>query len=287
MELVMNKVHKILTDKVLEMIEKNNVAPWKRPWCKLRPKNIRGTYYHGINYFILSLTSQINRWSNIWLTYNQIKEYGGKIKDGEKGTCAYFYKVIEKEDENGGKNTFPVFRYFLVFNLDQVDNITLKNNDNDNTKALPEPESIIKGYKGIPKICFGGDTACYNPVSDIIYMPYQSTFDSIEHYYSTLFHELAHSTGHVSRLNRKEVMDPVKYGSHQYSMEELVAELCSVYLSDRCGINNDSVFESSKNYLAEWYNVLKREPTMFAIAASRANKAALYILGETEQEDQE
>jgi antirestriction protein ArdC len=285
----MNKVHKILTDKVLAMIE-NGVAPWQRPWCKNLPKNIRGTRYHGINYFMLSMVSQINGWSNVWLTFNQIKERGGKIKEGEKGTCAYFYKVVVEKNEDEGELSYPIFRFFLVFNLDQVDGIVVKGvNDGSEPliQKLPAPESIVNGYKNSPGIYFGGDKACYNPISDKVYMPRPNTFETIENYYSTLFHELAHSTGHVSRLNRKEVMDPIKYGSHDYSLEELVAELTSVYLCDACGIRNERVVENAASYLASWYDVLKREPTMFAIAASRASKAATYILGQQEETETE
>lgn len=285
----MSKVHQILTDKVLEMM-KNDVAPWKRPWrSNGHPRNIRGTSYNGINYFMLSLTAQINGWSNIWMTFNQIKERGGTIKEDQKknGTCAYFYKMLERENAITGDMEYshPIFRFFLVYNLDQVDGIIVKGVNDGSAKVhetLPAPQSIVDGYQNGPEIRFGGDRACYSPVIDKISMPALDSFDTAEHYYATLFHEMAHSTGHLKRLNRKEIMDPIMFGSHDYSLEELVAELTSVYLCDSCGINNERTLENSAAYLASWHKTLKNDPSMFATAASRAQKAATHILGKVE-----
>lgn len=286
----MSKVHTILTDKVLEMIQ-NGVAPWKRPWrANSRPRNIRGTNYNGINYFMLAMTAQINGWSNIWMTFSQIKERGGTIKEEHKknGTCAYFYKMMERENATTGdmEYTHPIFRFFLVYNLDQVDGIVVKGVNDGSAKVhetLPAPQSIVDGYQNGPEIRFGGDRACYSPVIDKINMPALDAFDTAEHYYATLFHEMAHSTGHLTRLNRKEIMDPIMFGSHDYSLEELVAELTSVYLCDTCGINNERMLENSAAYLAGWYKTLKNDPNMFATAASRAQKAATHILGKVEE----
>jgi antirestriction protein ArdC len=290
----MSKVHQILTDKVLDMINKG-VAPWKRPWrASGRPKNIRGTNYNGINYFMLSMVAEMNGWSNIWMTYNQIKEKGGTIKDDQKknGTCAYFFKMLERENAITGdlENSHPMFRFFLVYNLSQVDGIIVKgvNDGAENVHSeLPAPQSIVDGYQNAPEIRFGGSRACYQPVTDKIAMPLLSAFDTPEHYYATMFHELAHSTGHLSRLNRKEVMDPIVFGSHDYSLEELVAELTSLFLCDECGINNERTMENSAAYLAGWHSKLKNDPKMFATAAARAQKAATYILGKSEETVQE
>lgn len=290
----MSKVHQILTDKVLAMID-SGVAPWKRPWRAAgRPRNIRGTNYHGINYFMLSMVAEMNGWSNVWMTFNQIKEKGGTIKEDQKknGTCAYFFKMLERENTVTGdmENSHPIFRFFLVFNLDQVDGIIVKgvNDGNGASHAeMPAPQSIVDGYAGRPEIRFGGSSAYYQPVTDKVTMPLLSAFDTPEQYYATMFHELAHSTGHLSRLNRKEVMDPVGYGSHEYSLEELVAELTSVYLCDECGIANDRTLENSANYLGNWYKALKNDPKMFATAAARAQKAATHILGKVEDAAQE
>lgn len=291
----MSKVYNILTDNILKMIA-SGVAPWRRPWDASRgrsqaPMNIRGTRYRGINYLILSNIAAMNGWSNVWMTFNQVKEKGGTIREGEKGSPAYFFKVLEKHDSNGDLETsFPIFRYFLVFNLSQVDGIIVKGvNDGSETPAiqLAAPQSIVEGYKGCPVIRHNDNRAYYTPVTDIVTMPEQNTFDTVEHYYATLFHELAHSTGHRSRLNRKEVMGVDYFGSHNYSLEELVAELTSVFLCNECGIDNDPVMENAASYLAGWHKALSNDPKMFAIAASRAQKAADHILGKKEEENPE
>ena len=106
-----------------------------------------------------------------------------------------------------------------------------------------------------------------------------------ESYYSVLFHELAHSTGHASRLNRKEVTDPIAFGSHDYSLEEMVAELTAAFLCAEAGIDN--TVENSAAYIAEWHKVLSADPKLFWIAAGRAQKAADYILGRGKDENQD
>lgn len=291
----MSKVYQIVTDKVLAMID-SGVAPWTRPWKvgagKQRSIDMiaKGTYYTGINQFMLSMTASMFGWSNVWMTFNMIKARGGTIKEDQKlnGTCAYFYKIVEKKNKTTGDTdyTHPMFRFFLVYNLDQVDGIIVKGvNDGSVTvpDTLPAPQSIVDGYENAPQIRFGGDRACYSPTIDKISMPTLESFDTVENYYATLFHEMAHSTGHLTRLNRKEIMDPITFGSHDYSLEELVAELTSVYLCDNCGISNNRTLESAAGYLAHWHAALKNDPNMFATAASRAQKAATHILGKVEE----
>lgn len=290
----MSKVHQILTDKVLAMIN-NGVAPWKRPWKvgagKQRSIDMikKGVYYTGINQFMLSMTASVNGWSNVWLTANMVKAHGGVVKEDQKknGTCAYFYKMVERENAVTGdkENSHPIFLFFVVYNLDQVDGILVKGVNDGSTIPvhLPAPQSIVEGYQNAPEIRFAGDAACYIPTIDKINMPRPESFDTVEHYYATIFHEMAHSTGHASRLNRKEVMDPIVFGSHDYSLEELVAELTSVYLCDSCGITNERTLENSAAYLAGWHKKLQSDPKMFATAASRAYKAAAHILGNVEE----
>ena len=296
----MSKVYGILTDNILKMIDAG-VAPWRRPWDasrgrSMRPVSITGTMYRGINYIMLSTIASMNGWTNIWLTGKMIRERGGSLKEGQEKNASplYFYKVIEKDDDS----TFPVFRFWPVYNLSQVDGIIVKGvndgteNAETNMPILAAPQSIVDGYQNAPAIRHNGDPrAYYVPVTDIVNMPDRNTFDTAEHYYATLFHELAHSTGHVSRLNRKDLMDNHGFGSHAYSLEELTAELTSVFLCNECGINNDPMMENAANYLADWHKKLKSDPKMFAIAASRAQKAADLILGkkdnETENEEKE
>ena len=106
-------------------------------------------------------------------------------------------------------------------------------------------------------------------------MPALNSFDSSEEYYSVLFHEIAHSTGHETRLNRKGITELSRFGSHSYCFEELVAEMTSAFLCSSVGIEN--TIDNSAAYIQGWIKALKENKKMILIAASQAQKAADYI----------
>jgi antirestriction protein ArdC len=109
-------------------------------------------------------------------------------------------------------------------------------------------------------------------------MPKPETFISREHYYSTLFHEMTHSTGHPSRLNRPTLSDAARFGDANYSKEELVAEMGAAYLCGFAGIENKTIDESA-SYLASWLRVLRSDHRLLISAASQAQKAVDYVRG--------
>jgi antirestriction protein ArdC len=109
-------------------------------------------------------------------------------------------------------------------------------------------------------------------------MPERDRFSSAEEYYSTLFHELTHSTGHPTRLNRSSLTDFERFGDQNYSREELVAEMGAAFLAGSCGIENRTI-NNSAAYLANWLGALKNDSRMVLVAASQAQKAADLILG--------
>ena len=146
----------------------------------------------------------------------------------------------------------------------------------ENTFAgIPAAENIVAGFSG-PKVTEGGNRACYQASLDRVTVPAKGQFASEGEYYSTLFHELAHSTGHKSRLDRKEV-GASTFGSEPYSVEELTAELTSAFLCHEAGIDN--TLENSAAYIQGWMAKLKDDPKAFITAAGRAQKAADFILG--------
>ena len=113
---------------------------------------------------------------------------------------------------------------------------------------------------------------------DKVQAPQLSQYPDAGAFYSTLFHELAHSTGHHTRLNRKELTDEaVFFGSHDYSLEEMVAELTASFLCAEAGIDN--TLDNSAAYIKGWHSKLSSDPKLFWTAAGRAQKAADYILG--------
>lgn len=113
-------------------------------------------------------------------------------------------------------------------------------------------------------------------------MPKKETFKSAEEFYSTLFHEMAHSTGHATRLNRDGIVKFDNFGSHQYSKEELVAEFTSCYLSGEANIL-PNVQDNSTAYIQSWTKKLRSDPKLIIGACSQATKAADYILGRTKE----
>lgn len=286
----MSKVYQILTDKVLSLIDKG-VTPWRKGWVGgMAPANYKGRPYGGCNLFLLSILCEFEGWEHpVFLTYKQIEDMGGTIKEDQKKrhNPVFFWNWnFEKVDPvTGDKKKIPIFRFFSVWNIAQVDGISLPKWAQKPKKAvtpIDACEAIVTGYANAPKISHGGHRAYYNPPLDSIKVPQRDNFKSSEEYYSTLFHELGHSTGHKDRLNRKGVTDAIRYGSHEYSQEELVAELTATYLCAEAGIANESLIENQAAYLAGWWKALKEEPKMFATAAAQAVKAAKHILGTTE-----
>lgn len=290
----MSKVYEMMTDRVLAAIEAGT-APWRKTW-KGKQRIVAaydGRRYKGINRILLPFMAQ-GYADMIFLTYKKATELGGSVKKGAKGFPVYLWNWVEKIDPATGDTvSFPIFRYFTVFNIADCEGIQLpawyvkmndaEPNDNEKNEAC---EHIVSGYNNAPKVVFGGDRACYSPATDIVSMPNMADFEGSEEYYSTLFHELAHSTGHASRLNRKEVMSIDYFGSHDYSLEELVAELTATFLCSEAGIDQ-KVIDNQAAYLAGWYAKLKNDPKLFATAAGRAQKAADHILGASDKVQEE
>lgn len=280
----MDNHYQNITDFLVEAIE-NGSNSWIKCWdgadLSTLPHNpITGSTYKGANTFYLWLVASVNGYSdNRWGTFRNIRSLNGKgVRKGEKGTRIAFWKPIFKEDENGEM----VFSHFyvkdwVIFNYDQADDMPefvkpkeQKTGDlNQTAQAYLDAEKI--------EISFGGNAAFYNPKRDVIRMPHESTFKNRKRFLSTLFHEIAHSTGHKSRLNRIDE----NFGSlHSYSFEELVAEFTSVFVCAQLGILeiHDEAFQNSAAYLREWSKKLSENPNWAGKAAQKAQKACERIL---------
>lgn len=287
-----NKVLQIVTDRVLNML-KDGIVPWRRPWQNSSsPANIAGYQYRGINFFLLSM---LGYETPVFLTFNQIRKANGRIKAGEekKHSPVFFWKVMQYNKDKLGNDlddprSIPIARYSQVWNISQVEGIELPKRFQNKAERLPvldAAEAIVTGYQNAPTLVHGGDRACYSPVLDKISMPVKESFNGAEEYYSTLFHEMAHSTGHLKRLNRKELMDSNAFGSHDYSIEELVAEMSAALMCAHAGIDN--TLDNSVAYIAGWVKKLQDEPKMLMIAAARAQKAFAHIAPQLVQESSE
>jgi antirestriction protein ArdC len=280
-------------EKLIDMLENADLPPWRKPWNAGRdlPRNAKTNRpYSGMNLWMLMLAPFGDK---RFLTPNQVKEAGGTIKEGEKVFPVYFWSFPNAKDQKAGKR--PFCKYYKVVNLEQTEGVDLsklKSSNESDIEAhehtpIENCESIVKGFKSRPKIEHIGNVACYSPSFDVVKMPEMKTFDKVEEYYSTLFHELGHSTGHESRLNRQELMGNLaSFGSHAYSQEELVAEFTAAMLCGEAGIEPQTL-ENSAAYIKGWHKRLKGNPEALVMAVRCANKAIRLILNKDESEEKE
>jgi antirestriction protein ArdC len=272
-----SSVYSIVTEQILKQLE-SGVAPWHRPWTTQTPKNfVSGRGYRGINVFLLASNGY---GSPYWLTYKQAMERGGHVRKGEHGTKVVFWKIGTRETEDSDGDTIErksiVLRYYAVFNVEQCVGITAPDSTRT-VNSIEECERIVQGMPNPP--AFEQDArAWYRPSTDTVGMPSRNAFNSAEEHYSTLFHELTHSTGHTKRVGRDGIEKLNTFGSESYSKEELIAEMGAAMLCGIAGIERKTL-SNSASYLQSWINVLRSDSRMVIQAASHAQKAADYILG--------
>lgn len=285
-------VYQMVTERVMEQM-KQGIIPWHRPWT-----GTAGT----INYVTRKPYSLLNQMllqrDGEWLTFKQLTERGGKIKKGAKAGMVVFYTKFaykkDKQSEDGiiitEEYEIPVLKYYNVFHIDDVDGIESKLDGTTPTETLQPVEAaeeIVNGYVQREQgLTFKNDepsnNAFYSPSSDKVVVPMLSQYAEVEEYYSTTFHELTHSTMKKERCDRTNENKKARFGNKDYSREELVAELGSAYLCTKANLNNEKAFKNSVAYIQGWLRALANDEKMIVWAASRAEKAARYILGEKE-----
>jgi antirestriction protein ArdC/proteasome lid subunit RPN8/RPN11 len=280
-------IYQLVTDRIIRLLEAGTV-PWHRPWRGNRewPQNfVSRKVYRGINLFLLNAAGYA---SPYWLTFKQIQELDGWVKKGEQSFPVVFWKVFT-DGEDGEDRRISFLRYYSVFNVAQCEGIKVPTIPNGETltkfQAIGKCEEVIRGMPKPPTITHKGILAAYCPPKDEINIPEMGLFESPEAYYNTLFHELTHSTGHVSRLNRKEIAEPTRFGTDPYSREELVAEMGAAFLSGHCEIENTTINQSS-GYIQNWLDRLKEDRKLLIQAGSQAQKACDFILDVKQPEDE-
>ena len=285
------KIYEMMTERVVAKIMEaitnvengeKGLIPWRRPWFQSgMPTNLVSKKpYRGLNVFLLNAMGFV---SPYFVTFNQSKALGGKVKSNEHGFPVVYWKWLKViEDENGNKldspKNIPFLRYYTVFNVSQCEGFEDKIPEIVSREFHPiaDAEKIIANMPNAPIIQHNEPRAYYRPSTDIINMPKHELFQTDEEYYATAFHELIHSTGHTNRLNRSEVMDHNQFGSHDYSREELIAEMGAIFLCNEVGL--DAPFNNSLAYLKSWLGKLKDDVKMLVVASGRAQKAVDYIL---------
>lgn len=276
-------VYEMVTERIIEQLE-NGVIPWQKPWTGTKS----GAYNRVSRKPYSILNQMILQHSGEYATFKQWTEAGGHIRKGEKSEIVTFWKIqlIEEEEEDGtkAKKQIPMLRYYHVFHISQVDGVEPKEKiELQELEPIEEAERVKREYmdrehlKIYEKIT---DKAFYTPTFDYIEIPCKEQYKNVEEFYSTLFHEMIHSTGYYKRLNRLESGANAGFGSETYSKEELTAEIGSAMILNRLGIETEKTFKNSSAYIQNWLQVLKNDNKFIISASSRSEKAVKYIFNE-------
>ncbi|PHN00918.1 ArdC family protein [Flavilitoribacter nigricans] len=283
-----------VTNKMITLLEKG-VSPWRCTWNRYGLARNYATkhQYTGINAILMNLTEHPIPY---FMTFRQAKNMGGKIRKGSKAETVYFFKPLFKDQEDNyvsldqakalkgmGEEVqiIPMLKCFKVFNIADIEDIEfdIPEVELQEHERIVKCEAIIKNVPNAPQYVFeDANKAYYNPIADKLNMPDIRQFTTAEEYYVTFFHELSHSTGHKSRLDREGVMGLNPFGSAGYSKEELLAEMGASFLAAHVGINYDEITENSAAYLQGWLSALKADKKLIFKAAAEAQKAVDYIL---------
>lgn len=293
-------VYERVTDLIIAQLEAGTV-PWSRSWSSeaagalggLHRNLLSGRPYAGVNQIVAWATAYDRGYTaNAWVTYAQARKLGGSVRAGEQGTPIMFWKFPKPdesdesdESDDATRRRRPFAVAHTVFNVAQCtglpDAVDLYG-EAPEFVPVERAQRVVDSMRAAPVIRHGGPDAWYSVQRDLVQMPDPRAFETPDAYYHTLFHELAHSTRHSSRLDRRfrgeqEPDSPRRFGSADYSREELVAELAAVMVCAACAIDAD--IPRSAAYVDNWLRMLRDDRRMLVFAASKAQHAADWILG--------
>lgn len=289
-----------IADKVLEQIENNNLE-WAAGWHKLRhaPFNAKTEKrYNGTNLLILHFESVKKGYKDPrWLTFNQAKDLGAQVKAGEKATTIFHWNEYDKKTKKAPDweelrklpkeelekyvqdNISYSVSYHSVFNAEQCNGLekyvvpTLS--AEELAKQNEKIEQVIAASEA-PVLYDGENRAFYSLSEDKIHLPKIENFKTKNDYYATALHEIAHSTGHESRLNRN--LKGGMFGDENYAIEELRAEFASLFMQYELDLNFDAKhFENHSAYIQGWSKAIKEDKNVLFAAIKDAGKIATYV----------
>lgn len=290
-------IYQMVTDTIIEAIEKG-VSPWTKPWKTVKgldnlevntPINfVTRKPYNGINALLLACSGYDVPY---FITFNQVQKLKGSINKGAKSLPVVFWEknqYTSVNEDTGEIETHDGFilKYFRVFNISDTNinykfEVIEKPLIEGKNRTITVCDEFIRNNKNVPRIVFTDRSRCfYSPSRDIINMVRLANFSTSNHYYSTLFHEIIHSTGHKNRLCREEIANLQPFGTISYSKEELTAEIGSAFLNNILGIATPDILTNTASYLKGWLVPLKNDKKFIFDAAKKAEKAVKFLLGE-------
>mgnify|MGYP003627372390 FL=1 len=279
-----------VTDKIIAQLE-NGTAPWRKSWASidggvaLRENSVP---YRGFNQFLLSISGYSNPY---WVTFNKAAELSGLKKDakgkwireegkgvlsGQEGTHVFFFKKLKIKDKATGEDKMiPLMKWYSVFNADQCGNLPARYTPTKVERTELERDALSEAFiaGAGADIRYGGGRAYYSPSTDFIQLPEVDDFDNYVSYAGTAIHELAHWTGHESRLDRDLKNTN---GTRDRAREELVAETSACLIAAHLGLEVEPR-EDHAAYLASWLEVLKNDKTALRKAFSKAQDVVDYL----------
>lgn len=277
-------IYETVTNRILNQLATGQI-PWRKTWKTGLPKSLAtGHEYRGVNLLVLAATEHTSRY---WVTFRQAQHLGGHVRQGARATPVIYWKWRTPEEfqrsasKTGQERVAPCTPFVsAVFNLEQVEGVSLPGDDlqppshdrmhvaDQMLEVMPDQPEIAHSVTASPGYC---------PRLDRVTLPHLSQFESVDEYFSTLFHELCHSTGHPRRLNRFTETDGDRV--KRYSFEELVAEFGAAFLCGFAGIENSDTGALQTSYIEGWAHVFRQDSRMLVRAASAAQRAADYICG--------
>ena len=296
---------KQLVDQVFANLEKGNLF-WTQGWVAAgAPESaVTGKKYRGINNLYLSLVAMAENYGdNRWATFRQMEEKGWTFKKDEEGhtlgkgksVSVEYYEMRDKETkrrfdrsvldgmtfdeqrEYMDKNVYWLRKFYRVFNCSLMDGVPAKEMPMiDVNDRIEKAEAILDYWNANEsKIVYGGSQAFYRPSTDEVHLPEREKFKSTQSFYDTAFHEIGHSTGHESRLNRDLSGG---FGSQSYAMEELRAEIASIFMAQDLGIEpSEDRLQNNAAYIQSWKDEIKENPNALFTAIADADKIARYV----------
>ena len=296
---------KQLVDQVLANLEKGNLF-WTQGWVAAgAPESaVTGKKYRGINNLYLSLVAMAENYGdNRWASFRQMEEKGWTFKKDEEGhtlgkgksVSVEYYEMRDKETkrrfdrsvldgmtfdeqrEYMDKNVYWLRKFYRVFNCSLMDGVPAKEMPTiDVNDRIEKAEAILDYWNANEsKIVYGGSQAFYRPSTDEVHLPEREKFKSTQSFYDTAFHEIGHSTGHESRLSRDLSGG---FGSQSYAMEELRAEIASIFMAQDLGIEpSEDRLQNNAAYIQSWKDEIKENPNALFTAIADADKIARYV----------